>query len=141
MLFRSKIYRLPTEAEWEYACRCGTQAAFCFGNDEGELSKYAWFDKTAFDVNEKYAHRVAEKLPNAFGLHDMHGNVWEWCSDWYAAYPADSLTDPRGPDTGTSRVLRGGSWLYGPDFLRCASRNGHVPQSLDLSHGFRLVLE
>jgi len=136
-----KVYRLPTEAEWEYACRGGTKTAFSFGDDEAELGKYAWFDGNAWDIDEKYAHRVAQKLANPFGLHDMHGNVWEWCSDWDGDYPSTPLTDPRGPGSGSSRVLRGGSWNNGPYFVRCASRNDYAPEYRFNSVGFRLVLE
>jgi formylglycine-generating enzyme required for sulfatase activity len=136
-----KVYRLPTEAEWEFACRGGTKTAFCFGNDEAELGKYAWFDGNTWDIDEDYAHRLAQKLANPFGLHDMHGNAWEWCSDWYDAYPSTPLTDPRGPNSGDNRVLRGGSWKLGPYRVRCARREDGPPDYRYHLHGFRLVLE
>jgi formylglycine-generating enzyme required for sulfatase activity len=136
-----KVYRLPTEAEWEYACRGGTKTAFSFGDDKAELGKYAWFDGNADAIGEDYAHRVAQKLPNPFGLHDMHGNVWEWCSDWKDAYPSTPLTDPRGPSSGSSRVLRGGSWYDVPRFVRCAGRGSNAPGYRSYDVGFRLVLE
>ena len=136
-----RTYRLPTEAEWEYACRGGTKAAFSFGGDEADVGKYAWFDGNAWEINEKYAHRVKQKRPNPFGLHDMHGNVWEWCSDWYDAYPSTPLRDPQGPDSGSFRVLRGGSWLLGPNDCRCARRYYNAPESRHSGSGFRLVLE
>jgi len=136
-----KVYRLPTEAEWEYACRGGTKTAFSFGDDEAELGKYAWFDGNADAIGEDYARRVAQKLPNPYGLHDMHGNVWEWCSDWYADYPSTPLSDPRGPASGSSRVLRGGSWDDGPCGVRCAYRRYHTPENRYDYYGFRVVLE
>jgi len=136
-----KVYRLPTEAEWEYACRGGTKTAFSFGNDDAELGKYAWFHGNAWDIDEKYPHGVAQKLPNPFGLHDMHGNVWEWCSDWYDDYPSTPLTDPRGPSSGSSRVLRGGSWVSVPYVVRCAYRLLNTPEYRSGDDGFRLVLE
>ncbi|MFM7164019.1 MAG: formylglycine-generating enzyme family protein, partial [Planctomycetaceae bacterium] len=136
-----KVYRLPTEAEWEYACRGGTKTAFSFGDDEAELGKYAWFDGNALDIDEKYAHRVAQKPPNPFGLHDMHGKVYEWCSDWYGAYPSTPLTDPRGPSSGSFRVLRGGSWRGEPGLVRCAYRSYDTPERRGYGSGFRLVLE
>jgi formylglycine-generating enzyme required for sulfatase activity len=136
-----KPYLLPTEAEWEYARRGGTKMAFSFGDDEADLEKYAWFDGNAGAVNEHYAHRVAQKLPNRFGLHDMHGNVWEWCSDRIGDYPSTPLTDPHGPDSGSFRVLRGGSWDYVPGVVRCAYRSGVTPGDRFYSLGFRLVLE
>jgi len=137
----NRVYRLPTEAEWEYACRGGTKTAFSFGDDEADLSKYAWFDGNAYYVDEKYAHQVGQKLPNAFGLYDMHGNVCEWCSDWYSEYPSGPLTDPQGPNTGSSRVLRGGSWYVGPGFVRCADRCFNSPGRRNSYYGFRLLLE
>ncbi|MFM8477735.1 MAG: formylglycine-generating enzyme family protein [Planctomycetaceae bacterium] len=136
-----KTYRLPTEAEWEYACRGGTKTAFSFGNHEADLGKYAWFDGNAWDINEKYAHRVAQKLPNPFGLHDIASNVWEWCSDWYDDYPSTPLRDPHGPDSGSFRVLRGGSWHSGPGGVRCARRSSSTPENRYFDVGFRSVLE
>jgi len=136
-----KVYRLPTEAEWEYACRGGTKTAFSFGNDEAELGKYAWFRGNADAIGEDYKHRVAQKLPNPFGLHDMHGNVFEWCSDWYGDYPSTPLTDPRGPSSGDNRVLRGGSWVNVPNDVRCAFRRYDPPKCRYHLYGFRLVME
>jgi len=136
-----RTYRLPTEAEWEYACRGGTQTAFSFGDDEADLEKYAWFSANAYKTKEKYAHRIAQKLPNSFGLYDMHGNVWEWCSDWHGDYPSSPLRDPQGPDSGSFRVLRGGSWVGAPNLVRCALRNSITPEYRVSNYGFRLVLE
>jgi len=133
-------YRLPTEAEWEYACRGGTKTAFSFGNDEADLGKYAWYDGNAWKVKEKYSHRVAQKLANPFGLHDLHGNNYEWCRDWYGDYPSAPLTDPRGPDAGSSRVLRGGSCYSEPSFHRSANRSSRTPEFRCHFYGFRLVL-
>ncbi|MFM8726315.1 MAG: formylglycine-generating enzyme family protein, partial [Planctomycetaceae bacterium] len=135
-----KPYRLPTEAEWEYACRGRTKTAFSFGEDEADLGKYAWYDGNAWKVKEKYSHRVAQKLANPFGLHDLHGNNYEWCRDWYGDYPSAPLTDPRGPDAGSSRVLRGGSWYSEPSFHRSANRSSRTPEFRCHFYGFRLVL-
>ncbi len=140
-ILEGKTYRLPTEAEWEYACRGGTKTAFSFGDNEAELGKYAWFRGNAWDIDEKYAHRVAQKQANPFGLYDMHGNVWEWCSDWYGEYSSGSLTDPEGSRSGSSRVVRGGSWFRVPDFVRSACRNYVTPEFRFNFFGFRLVLE
>ncbi|MDM8543295.1 formylglycine-generating enzyme family protein [Desulfococcaceae bacterium HSG9] len=113
------IYRLPTEAEWEHACRAGSQTVYYYGNDAGQLSQYAWHDKNS----DKHTHPAGQLKPNSWGLYDMHGNVFEWCSDWYDDYPSESVTDPQGPLIGRLRVMRGGSW-YGYDTSRyCRSAN------------------
>ena len=105
-----KTYRLPTEAEWEYACRGGKSTAYSFGLDATRLKDYAWLDANAWNIGERYAHEVGTKQSNPFGLHDMHGNVWEWCSDWEADYDSSFAVDPSGPLTGSGRVGRGGGW-------------------------------
>lgn len=130
-------YRLPTEAEWEYACRAGSETRYHFGNDEQDLGKYAWYNANS----GSQTHPVATKKPNAWGLYDMHGNVWEWVEDWYASgyYSTSPRTDPSGPDSGTSRVLRGGSWNSFPDFLCAASRNANTPLVHEYYNGFRVA--
>jgi len=115
-------YRLPTEAEWEYACRARSSAAYSFGDTADQLEQYAWFDASSNRVGERYAHRVGQKLPNAFGLYDMHGNVYEWCSDWYGLYPVETVDDPPGPSSGSIRVRRGGSCHSPAECCRSAHR-------------------
>ena len=136
-------YRLPTEAEWEYACRAGTKTAYSFGDSQLSLGEYAWFEENAYDIGEEYAHPVAQKKPNAFGLYDMHGNVWEWCSDWYNkdCYSNSPNADPMGPDTGSSRVFRGGSWYFKSRNCRSVSRSGFSPMLTFMSSGFRIVAQ
>ena len=131
-------YRLPTEAEWEYAARAGSTAAWCFGDDEGELDAYAWYGGNSGNKT----HPVGQKKPNAWGLHDMHGNVWEWVRDWYSeSYYASSKADnPRGPRAGEYRVLRGGSWCRIASYCRSARRDSGTPGYRDVGNGFRLVL-
>ncbi len=111
-----KTYRLPTEAEWEWSCRAGTTSRFSFGDSDGDLGRYAWFRVNAWDIGEKYAHRVGLKLANPFGLSDMHGNVREWCGDWYDAEFYGKVTgtavDPFSASPAVYRVLRGGSWGF-----------------------------
>ena len=129
-------YRLPTEAEWEYACRAGTETAFSFGDDESKLGEYAWFDGNT--AGEQYAHTVGTKKPNPWGLHDMHGNVLEWCSNWYdGTLPGGA--DPVGPEEGSLRVSRGGSWVHDPGECRSADRYSLVPSKRDYGLGFRVA--
>ncbi len=121
-----RSYRLPTEAEWEYACRASSNASYSFGDTAESLGEYAWF-------GEGNTHPVGEKKPNRWGLYDMHGNVLEWCQDWFDVYPPDASTDPKGPKWGTARVIRGRS-------CRSASRAGLNSWSRTGSIGFRVAL-
>lgn len=130
-----RLYRLPTEAEWEYACRAGSQTAYCFGDSMDGLSNYAWYTLNS----EREAQEVGQKRPNVWGLYDMHGNVWEWCSDWYGEYPTASANDPIGPISGTTRVYRGGSWSDMAGGCRSANRNDLAPTYENFNLGFRLV--
>ncbi len=131
-----RLYRLPTEAEWEYACRAETTTKYCFGEDEAELGEYAWIEGNSKDAT----HPVGEKKPNRWGLYDMHGNVWEWCQDWYADYPRNAVTDPQGPLTGTERIRRGGCWNNRPEYSRSAIRLWYDPSYRSKEWGFRVVL-
>jgi formylglycine-generating enzyme required for sulfatase activity len=128
-------YRLPTEAEWEYACRAGSTTRYCFGDDEAKLKEYAWY----YQNSQMRRHPVGQKKPNAWGLYDMHGNVWEWCQDWYGKYPDGIVTDPKGSPSGHFRVLRGGSWLYSAGFTRSGSRVCSLPGVSSFSFGFRVA--
>ena len=132
-------YRLPSEAEWEYACRGGSESAYSFGDAASDLGKYAWFYDNASSVGEKYAHEVGQKLANDFGLHDMHGNVWEWCGDLYGDYDSSETRDPTGASDGTLRVSRGGSWVYSSPNCRSANRNWFSPDDRYFSLGFRVL--
>jgi len=123
------VYTLPTEAQWEYACRAGSTAAYA-----GDLDAMAWYD------GNSETHPVGEKQMNAWGFHDMHGNVWEWCSDWYGDYPAGSITDPTGPSQGSDRVSRGGSWNGLASYFRSANRFRRFPGLRFNYLGFRLCL-
>lgn len=138
-----RIYRLPTEAEWEYACRAGADTNYCFGNDVSELGSFAWFDDGA--RSDKGPSEVAKKLVNRAGLYDMHGNVWEWCSDWYGTYANDNskdgVTDPLGPREGEIRVSRGGSWDYTAWFLRSSYRRRFRPSNRFINVGFRVAMD
>jgi formylglycine-generating enzyme required for sulfatase activity len=131
--FAAGGYRLPTEAEWEYACRAGAQTEFCSGNSPGGLAEHAWFK----DNGGRGPHPVAEKKPNAWGLFDMHGNVWEWCNDFYdeASYKSGPDRDPAGPPSGKSRALRGGCWNSRADLCRAAYRNEEDPGYTDTCFG------
>jgi formylglycine-generating enzyme required for sulfatase activity len=135
-------YRLPTEAEWEYACRAGSTADYYWGQsyplqpsaDTAEISAHAWW----LNSNDS-TQPVATKPANAFGLHDMSGNVWQWCNDWYGSYSAGAQTNPTGPSTGSSRVLRGGSWNYAVVGLCAAFRGYNLPDGWNYVYGFRCV--
>jgi formylglycine-generating enzyme required for sulfatase activity len=131
-----RLYRLPTEAEWEYACRAGTTTVYSFGASERELGNYAWYTENS----KEGTHPVGEKLPNGWGLYDMHGNVSEWCADWYGEYPKTEVTDPPGPSKGSSRVRRGGCWIIVAANCRSAIRFWDAPDYRSLALGFRLAL-
>jgi len=136
-------YRLPTEAEWEYACRAGNTTRFGFGDSGSSLGLYAWYGGgSALDVGEKCAQQVGRKQGNAWGLYDMHGNVFEWCQDWYdEGYYMNSTTDdPTGPSSGLYRVLRGGSWNSVAWGCRSANRIELSPVSRYSYLGFRVAL-
>ncbi|MDR0554294.1 MAG: formylglycine-generating enzyme family protein [Treponema sp.] len=126
-------YRLPTEAEWEYACRAGTTTAYNTG--DAITDSTGWYSGNSGNTT----HAVGQKLENVFGLYDMHGNVFEWCWDRYEIYDNAAQTDPHGPSAGSSRILRGGSWLSGDKHLRSASRGPSAPASREGIFGFRLA--
>jgi formylglycine-generating enzyme required for sulfatase activity len=131
-------FRLPTEAEWEYACRAGGTGRFCFGDDEGELGAHAWYG----DNSDGQTQPVGLKLPNAWGLHDIHGNVWEWCQDWWDDYVDGPATDPlaaQPPPLIRARVFRGGCWRGGADFAESAHRGGRGSAYRASILGLRLV--
>ncbi|MFM7930773.1 MAG: formylglycine-generating enzyme family protein, partial [Pirellula sp.] len=159
-----RVYRLPSEAQWEYACRAGSKTAYSFGDNGRDLGNYAWFgnnsgskelDTAALaarlkDNLQEYldtlssagcaTHPVGEKKANAWGLYDMHGNVWEWCSDWYGDYPKGAVSDPTGGREGSNRVSRGGGWDFVAAFCRSAGRDEGFPSIRHLTHGFRVAL-
>jgi len=129
------VYRLPTEAEWEYACRAGTTNQYSFG-EASEADKYAW----TLENSDDKPHPVGQKQPNPWGLYDMHGNVWEWVNDWYEPYPARAVTNPIGPRTAKYKVFRGGGWDKEIDFARSANRFGMSPSNGIHFVGFRVAL-
>jgi formylglycine-generating enzyme required for sulfatase activity len=126
-------YRLPTEAEWEYACRAGTTTPFSTGNnittDQANYGGVFPYNNNAKGIYREETTPVGSFVPNPWGLYDMHGNVWEWCWDWYGDYSSGSQTDPVGAVTGTFRVLRGGSWIFDGKGLRSAHRSYNFPSS------------
>jgi formylglycine-generating enzyme required for sulfatase activity len=137
---RTDSYRLPTEAEWEYAARSGKETAYCFGDDAAELGGYAWY----IENSGIKTHPVAKKQPNAWGLCDMHGNVWEWCQDWYGDYPSGEVVDPVCPEPldlrSSFHVFRGGGWYCNAQNCRSANRDSYPVVNGPYGLGFRLVL-
>ena len=130
----AKGYRLPTEAQWEYACRAGSTTKYCCGDGQSELGDYAWNGTNS----NNQTHQVGQKKSDAWGLYDMHGNAWEWCNDWYGGYANLAAVDPTGPSAGSERVSRGGCWRYDAGFCRSAYR-GHIePGYRDPYLGFRV---
>lgn len=128
--------RLPTEAQWEYAARAGSTTKFCFGDAEDSLKDYGWFAANTYRTTRP----VGRKKPNVWGLYDMYGNVWEWCSDWYdeTYYNESPAADPQGPVSGQERVLRGGSWATSAAYCHSAYRHSNDPSYLYYGYGFRV---
>jgi len=131
-------FALPTEAQWEYACRAGTQTRFYYGDDlnEEELEGYAWYRPNS----DGQTHAVGQKKPNAWGLYDMHGNVFEWCQDMYGPYPAGEVVDPTGLAGGVSPTFRGGSWHGAANTCRSAWRRSYALSTRDCIVGCRVAL-
>ncbi|HDS85643.1 MAG TPA: formylglycine-generating enzyme family protein [Phycisphaerales bacterium] len=136
-LFPSIRFRLPTEAEWEYACRAGTTTRFAGGDTEADLAAAAWYAGNS----EGRVHPVGGRRPNTWNLYDMHGNVFEWCSDWEGPYPLKTAIDPLGPDMETKRIMRGGCFKCPPPYYRSANRYSGLPDHRSTNIGFRLVGE
>jgi formylglycine-generating enzyme required for sulfatase activity len=130
-----KTLRLPTEAEWEYACRAGSKTRFFFGESDDALDEHAWHSGNSAGIT----HPVGQKKPNAWGLYDMAGNMWEWCQDFYGDYASGAATDPAGPDSGTHRVLRGGAWHFKPIYCRSAVRSFSTSDNHTFDFGFRVA--
>ena len=146
-------YTLPTEAQWEYACRAGTTTALNSGKNLSdkekcpEMEEVGWYgfnsgyyDSDGNTTSNGKTFPVGQKQPNAWGLYDMHGNVYEWCLDWFGDYPTSSVTDPKGPSTGSYRVLRGGSCCHYANYCRSARRDYYYPGSNFSNGGFRVAL-
>ena len=128
-------YRLPTEAEWEYACRAGMTTRFNIGDSDDDLVGAGWYSSNS----GSRTHKVGKKVPNAWGLYDMHGNVWEWCWDWKDEYTSGAYKDPAGPNSGSNRVIRGGSWRGLARYCRSAYRHRRRPGNRYAFLGLRLL--
>jgi len=133
---QNDAFRLPTEAEWEYACRAGTTTRFYSGAADSDLDRVSWYRGNGGWTT----HPVGQKAPNAWGLYDMHGNVLEWCQDWYGTYAGESVTDPVGPMAGSSRVSRGGGWNSRDGGCRVTYRRSNLPHGANIDVGFRVAL-
>ncbi|MGA2230576.1 MAG: formylglycine-generating enzyme family protein [Tepidisphaeraceae bacterium] len=129
-----RTYRLPTEAEWEYACRAGSTGPYA---GDGKIDDISWYWSNSGDVT----HPVGTLQPNDWGFYDMQGDLWEWCADWYGPYPPGDATDPTGPATGTSRILRGGTVEYDEQYCRSAFRNYYPPETQLYYIGFRVAMD
>jgi formylglycine-generating enzyme required for sulfatase activity len=141
-----KTVVLPTEAQWEYASRAGRDTVFCFGDDPAKIGDYGWWRGNMINVDKgkSYAPKVGSKKPNAWGLYDMHGNVWEWCRDWYSKdfYASGKNVDPVCVTEGKNRAVRGGSWYNDPCHLRSAARNSWcAPNYRHYNYGFRVIVQ
>jgi formylglycine-generating enzyme required for sulfatase activity len=133
-------FRLPTEAEWEYACRAGTQTPFYNGStDDSTVGSLAWYGSCCGGNSGGETHPIGGKAANAFGFHDMLGNVWEWVNDWYGGYTSAAQTNPTGPVSATGRVGRGGSWIYDAGSVRSSSRGDGTPGGTYYDVGFRVA--
>lgn len=131
-----QTFRLPSEAEWEYACRAGSTGKYCFGDDPKQLGDYAWYAENSDDTT----HPVGQKLPNAFGLYDMHGNVWEWCQDdWHPNYKGAPTDGSAWEGDSPYKIVRGGSWFNSQLLARAISRNYFRPANRDFNVGFRVL--
>ena len=135
--FSKNGFRLPTEAEWEYACRSESGSEYSLGDGESALNRTGWYNRNSMENT----HPAGQKTPTPWGLYDMHGNVWEWCNDWYAnnAYETNGKNNPTGPKSGSDKVVRGGSWLDGPKDCRSAKRRNFDPDKDYSDIGFRIV--
>ncbi len=132
--FDANGYRLPTEAEWEYACRAVTKTMYFFGNEPSKLKDYAWFDENS----GAKPRPVGQKQPNPWGLYDMYGNIWEWCNDFYKVdyYQESPEENPKGPKTGETKVVRGGAWKFSAESCRSGYRYNEAPGYADVCFGY-----
>jgi len=134
---------LPTEAQWEYACRAGSKTVFCFGDDPAKLGDYAWYRTNVWESGKRYARPVGQKKPNAWGLYDMYGNVWEYCRDWYDPkfYANEKKVDPENTKETKHCAVRGGSWYNGSNLCRSAARNSWTGSNYrHYNYGFRVMV-